>query len=154
MPKGDVFAMQSSRLNAFLHAAVGVELNGSSLTILSMLARLGLDPWQEAARLAALPRAAATAKLAQDIGQMPMRHDGHDAAQVVAARLVRLLPDSFGTAAPAPQRWRIPGLSQLPSWAPLAIVATAFILGFAVSAMVLPAVTAAPAPHSTQGKSP
>ena len=154
MPKGDVFAMQSSRLNAFLHAAVGVELNGSSLTILSMLARLGLDPWQEAARLAALPRAAATAKLAQDIGQMPMRQDGHDAAQVVAARLVRLLPDSFSAAAPEPQRWRIPGLPQLPSWAPLALVAAAFILGFAFSAVVLPAVTSPSVPHAAQGKLP
>jgi hypothetical protein len=35
---------------------VGVEANGMTLSVLSTLARRGMDPWQEAERLAKLPR--------------------------------------------------------------------------------------------------
>jgi hypothetical protein len=56
MASADVFALENSGLNAFLFAEVGVELNGSALTILSALARLGEDPWAEAARWAKGPR--------------------------------------------------------------------------------------------------
>jgi hypothetical protein len=50
----DHVALQNSDLNPFLYADVGTELNGSTLTMLSVLARLGKDPWVEAARCAAL----------------------------------------------------------------------------------------------------
>jgi hypothetical protein len=45
----DVFAMKNSGLEPFLYAEVGTELNGSTLTVLSVFARLGEDPWGEAA---------------------------------------------------------------------------------------------------------
>ncbi len=47
----------------FLFAAIGAERNGSPLSVLSALARSDVDPWQEAARLTALPEAAATRSL-------------------------------------------------------------------------------------------
>jgi hypothetical protein len=46
-------------VEAFLYADIGAELNGSALTILSMIARLCRDLWAEAARWAALPQAGA-----------------------------------------------------------------------------------------------
>src|SRR5213080_1356521 len=45
-----------SEFNAFLFASVGEDKSGVELTVLSVLTRLGFDPWQEAARLSELPR--------------------------------------------------------------------------------------------------
>ncbi len=91
MAKLDVFAFGKSTLNAFLFADVGVELNGSSLTVLSTLARLGDDPWLKAASWARMPRTAARAALATSIGGMPLRPMDLDAAPATAARLIDLL---------------------------------------------------------------
>ena len=44
----------------FLFAPIGAEPNGMPLSVLSALARIGADPWQEAARLTALSEANAT----------------------------------------------------------------------------------------------
>jgi hypothetical protein len=49
--------------DAFLFELVSVEENGMELSVLSALARAGLDPWVEAKRLAALPRQAAVAAI-------------------------------------------------------------------------------------------
>ena len=57
MSTSDVFALEKSGLNTFLFAEVGTETNGSVLTVLSVLARLGRDPWEQAARWASLPKA-------------------------------------------------------------------------------------------------
>ncbi len=59
MSRSDVFALKNSSLNAFLLADIGEEINGSRLTILSALARLGKDPWDEAARWDREPKARA-----------------------------------------------------------------------------------------------
>ena len=59
MTSTDAFALKNSDLNAFLFADVGTEMNGSALTMLSVLARLGQDPWAEAARWTAKQKAAA-----------------------------------------------------------------------------------------------
>jgi hypothetical protein len=47
----------------FLGAAVGDDRNGASVTVLSMLARLGLDPWDEASVLTSMPEAPARSRL-------------------------------------------------------------------------------------------
>ena len=47
----------------FLHASVGEDRNGYVVTVLSTLARLGLDPWKETAELVTLGRDAARARL-------------------------------------------------------------------------------------------
>ena len=47
----------------FLHASVGEDRNGYAVTVLSTLARLGLDPWNETAELVTLGRDAARARL-------------------------------------------------------------------------------------------
>ncbi len=92
MSQTDVFALQNSKLNEFLFAEIGVELNGSTLTTLSALARLGKDPWAEAARWAREPKADAIEWLTANIVEMPLcSQDIHD-ARSTAARLVSLLP--------------------------------------------------------------
>jgi hypothetical protein len=47
----------------FLGASVGKDANGTKVTVLSMLARLGVDPWDEAADLSAMPEGPAGHKL-------------------------------------------------------------------------------------------
>ena len=88
----NVFKLQYSRLDGFLFADVGVEANGMMLTVLSTLARRGMDPWQEAERLAKLPRTAAVDRLAQIIAATPPSRWSLPDARAIAARLVALLP--------------------------------------------------------------
>jgi hypothetical protein len=58
----------SSRLgaefDAFLFAPIGEDRNGLTLSIVSLLGRMDLDPWQEAAKLAGLPAEIAARRLA------------------------------------------------------------------------------------------
>lgn len=77
-----------------------------ALSVLSALARLGMDPWQEAGRLATLPRSAAVDALAKIIAGMPASRWPLPDATSIAARLVTLLPARGGgpSAGPAIQR--------------------------------------------------
>jgi len=67
MPDTDVFRLRKSNLNAFLFADVGAESNGMPLSVVSMLGRLGGDPWATAGRLAGQPRDAAVLELAKGL---------------------------------------------------------------------------------------
>jgi hypothetical protein len=88
--------LSRSDLNNFLFADVGVESSGMTLSVLSVLARLGMDPWQEAARLAQMPRTAAVEGLARIIAAMPSSLWSLPDATAIAARLVALLPSRGG----------------------------------------------------------
>src|SRR5690242_19308420 len=57
--------------DAFLSASIGEDADGVGVTVMSALARLGLDPWSEAARLSDLPREAAVAALVLTLGRLP-----------------------------------------------------------------------------------
>ena len=57
--------------DAFLSAPVGEGADGVELSVMSALARIGLDPWSEAARLSDLPRDAAVEALALTLGKLP-----------------------------------------------------------------------------------
>lgn len=57
--------------DAFLSAPVGEDADGVGLTVMSALARIGLDPWSEAARLSDLPHDAAVEALAVTLGRLP-----------------------------------------------------------------------------------
>jgi hypothetical protein len=56
MGQQDAYALGRSNLNGFLFADIGIERSGMPLSVISALARQGFDPWQEAGRLARLPR--------------------------------------------------------------------------------------------------
>lgn len=96
--RSDVFALKKSGLEAFLYADVGIEANGSMLTILSLLARLGKDPWTEAAKWAALPKSRVIDSLAQSIVEMPLAPSALACARESAVRLVQLLPTNTQSA--------------------------------------------------------
>ena len=53
------FSSLTSRYNDFLYAPVCEQANGTQLSVLSALARMDVDPWQEATRLSAMPKAIA-----------------------------------------------------------------------------------------------
>jgi hypothetical protein len=76
----------------FLCASVGEDRNGTGLSVLSALARLKVDPWQEAASLARMPRAAAVLRLTALIEELPDERAGVIPAKTSAADLVALLP--------------------------------------------------------------
>ena len=67
------FSLLHSDLNDFLFAAIGEEQNGVTLSVVSALTRLGVDPWEEAARLTPLPKARAAETLAKLIARLPIR---------------------------------------------------------------------------------
>ena len=54
---------QDPQFEPFLYAPVGEDRHGDTVTVLSMLARLGIDPWGEAKELAKLPHGAARQRL-------------------------------------------------------------------------------------------
>jgi hypothetical protein len=59
-----------SEFDDFLFAPIGEDRNGLLLRVLSALARLEIDPWQEVAELAGLPGATATQRLASLIAEL------------------------------------------------------------------------------------
>lgn len=79
-------------LDAFLFASIGEERNGMALTVVSALARLGLDPWTEAGRLSQMSRKVAADLLGLMIAKLPNGLWTLPEAQPIAARLVTLLP--------------------------------------------------------------
>ena len=119
MPTRDVFALDRSGFNGFLYADIGTEPGGSRLTVLSALARLGEDPWAQAALWARMPKAAASAALAAIIAQMPVAPEDRRAAAHTATRLVQLL------APPPPAAPRQPGFARLLPRRRLALVVAA-----------------------------
>nr|WP_306264839.1 hypothetical protein [Pararhizobium sp. IMCC3301] len=84
----------SPRFNAFLFASVGEDRNGTLVSVLSALARFGVDPWQEAEALADLPQADAADRLDEmilalaDVPSAAANHHG------IATRLIALLPQA------------------------------------------------------------
>jgi hypothetical protein len=95
------FSLLHSDLNDFLFASVGDEQNGMPLNVISALTRLGIDPWEEAARLAALPKALAAETLAPMIAQLPIARPLPSDDLVVSRRLVGLLPKHAQPAPPS-----------------------------------------------------
>jgi hypothetical protein len=83
----------------FVYADVAIEQNGMELSVLSALSRRGLDPWQEAQRLAQLPRLAAADGLAQILRAVPAVQSLRLDVKVIAERLVALLPPRGAVAA-------------------------------------------------------
>lgn len=86
------YSLGHSEFNDFLFAFVGEEKSGIQLTVLSALARLGFDPWREAARLSELTKEAATKALAAAIVALPEGDWKASDSRSIAVRLVNRLP--------------------------------------------------------------
>jgi hypothetical protein len=96
MSRMDFLRQGGTPFDGFLYAAVGEDRGGNTVSVLSTLARLGLDPWDEAADLADLPRADARGRLEHLLarfGDVPALRKDHGA---IILRLVDLLPKASG----------------------------------------------------------
>lgn len=91
---------------AFLFEPLGDDRNGVPLALASILGRMNLDPWSEAASLAAMPAAIAKQKLAALIEAMPSHPSMRPESNTLVERLFMLLPaptaPTAPTAPPAP----------------------------------------------------
>ena len=82
----------NSDLNGFLFADIGPQPNGLPLTVLSLLALDGLDPWEEAERLSRMSRSAAVSFLVSEINRAPACHRSNIDVTDLASRIVARLP--------------------------------------------------------------
>jgi hypothetical protein len=107
MARANAAVSAQSEFDAFLYSAVAEE-NDGMLSMLSALARLDVDPWEEAARLARLPRVAAQRFLTSMIAALPQGGVARGDPGAVAERLVALLPQRV---APRPAPGTTPALA-------------------------------------------
>ena len=80
-----------SQYDAFLFASLS-ETDEMRLSVLSVLARQDVDPWQEAARLTQLSREQAINSLASKIWKSDSERWSPSEASILAVRLIGLLP--------------------------------------------------------------
>ncbi len=81
-----------SNFDRFLFAPVSEDHDGMLLSVNSALARLNLDPWDEAAELVRLPKEVATRRLATLIATLPNSPSTQYDSETMAQRLIALLP--------------------------------------------------------------
>jgi hypothetical protein len=86
------YAPELPEMDPFLFASVGEEIEGIPLSVLSALARLGLDPRNEAARLSHLTSKAAASQLGRLFARLPDRPWTSSEIRRIAKKLVELLP--------------------------------------------------------------
>jgi hypothetical protein len=133
--------LPGSEFNDFLFAPIGEDENGMLVSVLSGLARSDVDPWQEAARLAQLPRETATRRLAALIGALPDRAASYPDPRAIATRLIALLPRPLGPNG-GPQQTSHSAATVMgsrPWW--IYVVVMSFVLGsqFLIASHQLPA---------------
>jgi hypothetical protein len=90
-----------SEFDAFLFAPIGEEKNGMLLSVLSALARLGLDPWREAAELARMPKQTAKQRLTSLIEALPDAPSTRPEPETISTRLIALLPRGASSSIPS-----------------------------------------------------
>ena len=92
MPSTDAFALrQSDSTNSSLHRSEPRRM-ALTLSLVSVFARAGNEPWLEARRLAGLPKSEATESLARSIADTPPSLWPLQTAIAISDRLVALLP--------------------------------------------------------------
>jgi hypothetical protein len=81
-----------SEFDTFLFAPIGEEQNGLTLRVVSLLARMNLDPWEEAGNLATLPVEAAGKRLASSLDSLTDPSLRQAICETMVLRLLTLLP--------------------------------------------------------------
>jgi hypothetical protein len=98
-----------TEFNDFLYASIGAEENKMTLSVLSALSRLNVDPWVEAAELSELPKETAARRLASLIARLPGGRWAQADCEAIANRLIELLPHGSRSKVPsAPQALGLP----------------------------------------------
>jgi len=85
-----------SEFQPFLYGLVGDDPSGMPLSMLSVLARRDLDPWEQAGNWSRLPRQAATGELVAVIASLPPGLTSGQEPERIAERLIALLPSPRG----------------------------------------------------------
>jgi len=124
------YALGHSKFNGFLFSFIGKEESGMQLTVFSALTRLGFDPWQEAARLAELPKEAAAEALASKIATLPEGDWKMSESQSIAVRLIDFLPRRGPVSADSQQG------PSLKNWK-LKLAASKWLIWLALAAAIL-----------------
>jgi hypothetical protein len=91
------FSALGSEFDDFLFAAIGEDCNGMPVSVVSALARMDLDPWHEAASLAAVSVETATGKLTALLAALPDPTLARPSPGTTAVRLIALLPRRLDT---------------------------------------------------------
>jgi hypothetical protein len=146
MARSALYSQLGSEFDAFLFSPIGGERNGMLLSVLSALARLNVDPWQEAATLALLPGETATQRLAALIAALPDEPSAHRDPRTIAAGLIALLPRRAESNTPSRETLRGVGAginSQTVRWL---ILVNATFLTFMVVAQWIVTSRQTPAP--------
>jgi hypothetical protein len=99
-------ALLGPEFDAFLFAQVHEEGKGVLLSVLSALARSDVDPWQEAAELARMPREVASQRLTALIAALPDGPAARLAPATIADRLIKLLPPQISSSVASRERLR------------------------------------------------
>jgi hypothetical protein len=120
------FPPLGAEFEPFLYAVLCIEGNGMPLTLNSVIARSGGDPWTEAARIAKLPRDAALDALTRMIPE----RSGSEKADI-AKRLLALLPTARDRRKNLVDRVS----PAAPGWNPVVPVVLALLLGLALVAL-------------------
>ena len=116
----------------FLFAEIGEQKNGMMISMISALARLGFDPWEEAQRLATLPTEVAVRAVTTLIGRLSDLKDRASGEDGLATNLVARL--SRGGRAPtegppvAGATWWHASLQSDPKWLVVGLIAGAVVL--------------------------
>jgi hypothetical protein len=92
-----------SEFDAFLFAPLGEDRNGLPLSVISHLARMNLDPWQEAGDLAMLSTEAAARRLSGSLETLTDPRLRQASSRTVVLHLLALLPH------PTPVAIQVPG---------------------------------------------
>jgi hypothetical protein len=92
MSSNNRVAAITSEFDDFLYASIDDDFNGMPLSMLSALARLNVDPWEEAGRLARMPRDLAIGALATLLAALPQGLAERPDSGSLARRMVALLP--------------------------------------------------------------
>jgi hypothetical protein len=123
----------------FLGARIGEDRNGTTLSVLSALARLDVDPWQEATNLARMPREAAAERLTALIDALPREPASAIPSQTSAADLVALLPRSkTPNVRPLDSALGATGLRQRPMLTGLSAFILMVLIVYAISTLFSP----------------
>lgn len=100
-----LFAPLRPDLDPFLFAVVREERDGIPLSTISALAQLGLDPWDEAGRLASLAKRDAFEQLTGLLLRLPgPSRPLAEEVRLIAVALIDVLPRANGIAEPAGTR--------------------------------------------------
>lgn len=93
MTRHAYFRTRDSECGQFLSASLWDDQNGTPLSVMSAFARLGLEPWVEAVRLAGMSRRTAVTALVANLSQLPLSGADSPDYAAIASRLVKLLPE-------------------------------------------------------------